>query len=140
MGTDNTHNMPIRVRYAECDPMGIAHHSSFAVWLEMGRTERLRSDGLNYRDLEDEGVFLAVVKLSIIYKRPARYDDELIIETSLQRISQVKIEHTYRVLRDGEVLATGATTLACIDADGRPQRVPEVLQSTARDDHDPSSP
>lgn len=132
MGTSDTYEMPIRVRYAECDPMGIAHHSSFAIWLEMGRTERLRRDGLNYRDLEDDGVFLAVIKLAITYKRPARYDDELIIETTLDKMSQVKIEHSYRVMRGTELLATGVTVLACIDAAGRPQRLPESLQATAQ--------
>ena len=62
--------LEIRVRYAECDPMGVAHHTAYPVWFEMGRTELLRSTGRNYRDLENDGYLLAVVKLSVQYKCP----------------------------------------------------------------------
>ena len=91
---------PIRVRYAECDPMGVAHHTAYPVWFEMGRTELLRGTGRSYRDLEDEQVFLAVVSLEVRYRQPARYDDELVLHTSLVEVGHVKIKHEYELKRD----------------------------------------
>ncbi len=117
----------IRVRYCECDPMGVAHHSAYPVWFEMGRTELLRERGLRYRDLEERGIFLAVVDLAVRYRGPARYDDELELVTTLAGISRVRISHEYALRRAGLILATATTTLACLDRDGRLQPVPEGL-------------
>lgn len=124
-----SHVQEIRVRYAECDPMGVAHHSAYPVWFEIGRTELLRVAGMDYRDLESDGFMLAVVKLAVQYKAPARYDDLLRLETTLTSAGHVKIEHTYRLLRDGLLLATAQTTLACLDRHGRPQPLPESLRN-----------
>jgi acyl-CoA thioester hydrolase len=120
-------SVSIRVRYCECDPMNVAHHGAYPAWFEMGRTELLRGQGLTYRQLEADGVFLAVVKLEIRYRRPARYDDELVVITRLLRAGAVKIEHEYELWRGEELLATAATTLACLDAEGRATHLPEVL-------------
>lgn len=88
----------IRVRYNECDPMGVAHHAAYPVWFEIGRTELLReSKRISYRELEAEGVLLAIVKLEIRYKRAARYDDLLELRTHLTKLSHVKIEHEYKL-------------------------------------------
>jgi acyl-CoA thioester hydrolase len=118
----------IRVRYTECDPMGVAHHTAYPVWFEMGRTELCRDGGVSYRELEAEGAALAVVTLEVRYRAPARYDDMLHLETTMTRATRAKIQHTYRLLRDGVLLATGATTLACLDRDGRPRALPERLR------------
>ncbi len=130
-----SHTITFRVRYSECDPMGVAHHSAYAPWLEMGRTELLRASqesgsGLDYRQMEQQGAFLAVVRLEIRYKRPARYDDMLELLTKLTNLGHVKIEHEYELFRaaDHVLLAAGATTLACLDRDGRPQAIPEALR------------
>lgn len=121
--------MEIRVRYAECDPMGVAHHSAYAPWFEMGRTELLRGDGIAYRDLESAGVRLAVVSLAIRYRKPARYDDVLRVETTLVEASYVKIEHSYALWRGHDKLATASTTLACLDVQGRAVALPPILQA-----------
>lgn len=123
------HSITIRVRYCECDPMGVAHHTAYPVWFEMGRTELLRESipAMSYRDLEEQGVFLAVVSLNVKYKRPARYDDLLTLRTTLLNAGHVKIEHTYELFRDSLLLATGATTLACLDRQGRPCELPAIL-------------
>ena len=123
-----THRMPIRPRYCECDPMGVAHHSAYPIWFEIGRTELLRACGHSYADVEREGAFLAVTRLEVSYRRPARYDESLELETCLVDVGHVKIEHTYRLMREGELLATGATTLACLDREGRPRALPPALQ------------
>ena len=120
----------LRVRYCECDPMGVAHHTAFPVWFEMGRTELLRDAGIRYRDMEAEGFFFAVVALEVRYRRPARYDDRLVLETRLAKLGRAKLEHAYRLLREGQVLAEATTTLVCLDRDGRPQPVPDAVLAT----------
>ena len=127
-----SHEITIRVRYAETDRMGLLHHANYIVYFEMGRTEFLRQKGLSYRQIEDEGHFLVIVDLACKYKRPAYYDDLLTLRTSVARVTLVKIVHTYEVLRDGQLLAEGHSTLACVDREGRPQALPEIL-SAGRD-------
>ena len=126
----------VRVRYNECDPMRVAHHSSYPVWFELARTQLLREQGVAYRDLEEAGVFFVVARLSVRYRRPARYDDVLRVTVTAARSAGVKIDHAYEVRRagehgreegEGELLATGETTLACVDRDGRVRGVPEHL-------------
>ena len=123
-----TGSMDVRVRYAECDPMGVVHHTVYPVWFEMGRTELLRETGLTYREFEESGAFLAVINLSIVYKQPARYDDRLRLTTSWLDAGRVKIRHRYELHRDDVLLVTGETTLACLDRSGRPQALPETLR------------
>jgi len=132
----------VRVRYCECDPMGVAHHAAYVPWFEMGRTELLRESGSTYAELERAGVLLAIVRLDARYRRPARYDDLLELTTRVAGSSRVKIEHEYelRLLErtdgtpnaPGELLATASTTLACIDRDGRPAPLPDWLAGNGR--------
>ena len=123
------HETEIRARYPECDPMGVVHHTVYPVWFEIGRTELLRAQGGNYRDLEAAGVFLAVVRLEVRYRRPARYDDLVLLRTELLSDGPVKIEHRYEIRRGEELLVEGRTTLACLDRDGRARVVPDLLQA-----------
>ena len=120
-------SIDIRVCYCECDPMGVVHHTVYPVWFEMGRTELLRSTGRTYRDMEAAGLLLAVVRLEATYRQPARYDDVVRLRTALVRIGAVKVEHSYELWRGDDLLATGTTTLACIDRDGRARPLPEGL-------------
>jgi len=120
-----------RVRYSECDPMNVAHHTAYAVWFEMGRTELLRSGGVSYADLEKAGVRLAVVEISVKYRRPALYDDLLCLETRLVEASHVKIRHEYTLWRGVERLAVASTTLACLTSRGRAVELPTVLRTHA---------
>ena len=119
--------MELRVRYNECDPMGVAHHSRFPVWFEMGRTELLRATGWTYRQFEEEGVFLAVIDLAIKYRKPARYDDLLMLHTSIEGGSRVKIKHSYQLKHGEDLLATGRSTLACLTRSGEVQPIPDLL-------------
>jgi len=123
-----TGEITIRVRYAETDRMGLLHHANYLVYFEQARTELLRSLGLTYRNLEDQGFLLVLTKIEVRYKRPAHYDDLLTVRTTVERTTAVRIDHRYEVLRDGMLLAEGATTLACVDRDGRPQALPEALR------------
>lgn len=128
----------LRVRYGECDPMGVVHHASYLPWLEEGRTELLRGSGISYAQLEAAGFFLVIVRVGMSYKRPGRYDDVVEIRTRVVGGSRVKIEHEYEVWaieRGGhvpgadapELLATGNTTLACVGKDGKVRELPDWL-------------
>lgn len=118
---------PIRVRYSECDPMRIAHHASYAVWMEIARTELLREQGAPYRACEEQGVFFVVARMSLKYKRPARYDDLIEVHVTGLPSAGVKVEHTYELRRGGELLATAETTLVCTDTKGKAVPVPPGL-------------
>jgi acyl-CoA thioester hydrolase len=118
----------IRVRYAETDRMGLLHHANYLVYFEQGRTELLRSTGIAYRDLEDQGFLLVLTRVEVRYKAPARYDDLLTLRTSVERTTAVRIDHCYELMRDGTLLAEGKTTLACIDREGRVQGLPDTLR------------
>ena len=120
-------SVTIRVRYAECDPMNVAHHSAYPVWLELGRTELLRAQGANYADCEKNGIFFAVARLSIRYKKPAHYDDELELLVIGLPCAGVKVEHQYELRRGEELLATAQTTLVCVTAEGKAVPVPQGL-------------
>jgi acyl-CoA thioester hydrolase len=120
--------IPIRVRYAETDRMGLLHHANYLVYFEQGRTELLRETGYSYRDLEDQGFLLVLTKVDVHYRWPARYDDLLTLRTSVVRTTMVRIDHKYEVFCDGRLLAEGTSTLACVDRQGRPQALPEFLQ------------
>jgi len=126
-----TGSIDIRVRYCECDPMGVVHHTVYPVWFEMGRTELLRSTGLTYRELEATGILLAVVKLEVRYRAPARYDDLVTLVTTLSSAGHVKIEHGYELKRGADTLVVGSTTLACLDREGRAQPLPPGLFESA---------
>lgn len=125
----NQAEIELRVRYAECDPMGFVHHSTYPVWFEMARTELLRLRGVCYRDVEAEGWYFVVARLSVRYRKPARYDDELVVSVRVEPTLGAKLEHAYEVRRGGELIATAETTLACVDRDGRLVRVPAELMA-----------
>ena len=122
-----TGEIQVRVRYAETDRMGLLHHANYFVYFEMGRTELLRQRGFSYREIEDAGHFLVIVDIGCKFRRPAQYDDLLTLRTTVTRVTHVKIVHEYQVFRDGQLLAEGQSTLACVDRDGRPQALPEAL-------------
>jgi acyl-CoA thioester hydrolase len=126
-----TGEIQVRVRYAETDRMGLLHHANYLVYFEQARTELLRASGRTYKDLEDEGFFLVVVKLEVKYKLPAHYDDVLTIRTTVTRTTPIRIEHRYEVLRDGALLAEGSSTLASVGRDGKLREMPAWLHLDA---------
>ena len=127
------HRTTIRVRYNECDPMGVAHHGSYPTWFEIGRTELLRAHGVRYRDLEADGLFIVVAKLEVTYRRPARYDNELTLFTRIERMTRAKVIHAYQLHAEPDqlgrtLIAEARTTIACVDDDGRVQPLPEGMR------------
>lgn len=114
--------------------MGVAHHGSYVPWLEMARTELLRTSGVSYADLERAGVFLVVAKLSIAYRRPILYDDVVEVACNVAGGGRVKIDHAYTLAvieRNGtptrEEVGVATTTLACVDGEGKVRALPDWL-------------
>jgi acyl-CoA thioester hydrolase len=122
----------VRVRYAETDQMGVVYHSNFFVWFEIGRVELIRSLGISYKQMEQEGdSHIVVVEAKCNYKKPALYDDVLRICTRILDSRTRLIRFGYEVFRDGsgELLATGETTHVFCDAQGRPKTLPENIRA-----------
>jgi acyl-CoA thioester hydrolase len=119
----------VRVRYAETDQMGVVYHGNYAQYFEMGRVEWLRKLGVSYKWMEENGVMLPVVSLTMNYKKPARYDDLLTVKTILKNQTSVKIEFEYEINNEsGELLTTGYSMLVFVDMKtGRPILPPEYV-------------
>lgn len=112
------------VRYAETDMMGVVYHGNYLPWFEIGRTTLLKEQGLPYRQLEADGYWLPVLEVTANFRRPARYDDVLTIVTTLREKPSLRIRLDYEVLKDDVLLATGQSSHAFIDRNGRPVRPP----------------
>ncbi len=129
----------VRVRYAETDQMGIVYYANYLVWFEIGRVELLRSLGLAYSQLEtDHGCILPVVEASCRYRAPARYDDEILIETRPALLRGPVLKFAYRILRkasEGEqpaLLAEGETTHMVCDGELNKKPLPEHYAQALR--------
>jgi len=135
----------VRVRYAETDQMGIVYYANYLVWFEIGRVELLRSLGLAYSQLEiDHQCILPVVNASCRYRSPARYDDEILIETRPSLLRGSVLKFAYRILRkapvgeESKVLAEGETVhVVCDDQLNRkplPEHYAEALRAMMADE------
>jgi len=125
-------HLTLRVRYAETDQMGIAHHSSYFVWMEAARTELLRERGLSYRELEERGYLLPVHEALCRYKRSVQYDEEVVIESWLDQLGGASLRIGYLIYREGEtnhIVAEGYTHHAFTNRDGRVVKVPDFFRS-----------
>jgi len=117
----------VRVRYAETDQMGVVYHSNYLIWFEVGRVELIRSMGLDYKQMEEEeGCGIAVVDVHVRYRAPARYDDELVVETRLLAARGAIIRFGYRILRveDGLLLCEGETVHVVVGKNMKKQSLP----------------
>jgi acyl-CoA thioester hydrolase len=120
-----------RVIYGDTDMMGVVYYANYLRYFEAGRTELLRALGVNYRALEASGYGLPAVNASVQYKAPARYDDELELETAIVEIGLGSIKIGYRLFRteNDQLITTGETTHACVGPSGRIARLPESLRN-----------
>lgn len=121
----------LRVRYAETDAMGVVHHAAYFVWFEAGRTEYTRAVGLPYREVEAGGVRLVVIEAHCHFHRPTRYDDLVVVRTSVRDVGKATLTFAYDVVTkgDGARLADGHTVHAAIDLNGRVRRIPEAVRT-----------
>jgi acyl-CoA thioester hydrolase len=125
------------VRYAETDKMGYCYYGNYASFLEIGRVESLRSLGISYKSLEDNGIMLPVSEFQIKYFSPAYYDDMLLIETKITAIEGVRIYFDYFIYNDNQkLIASAMTILVFIDAISKkpvppPKELLSIIQSYA---------
>jgi len=126
----------LRVRYAETDQMGRAHHAHHLVWCEAGRTAWLRERGTSYREIESDGVYLPVSRLAVRYGQPVGYDEEVRVRTRLAEVRSRTLRFAYDVERvaDDRLVAEVETELVCVDANGRVRRLPGRLREALGED------
>lgn len=125
------HETRFRVRYAETDQMGVVYHANYLVWMEIGRVELVRSLGFNYKELEDtEGLFLSVIEANCRYLYPARYDQEIVVQTAIVKSTVRIVEFAYRIRSadPDRVLAEGFTRHIWLNRDFRPTRLPDAYR------------
>ncbi len=118
---------PIRVRFAETDAMGIVHHASYLPWLEEARVALLAHGGHDYAQVHSNGLDLAVIEVNVRYRQAIRFGDAVTVHTGVGEISRTLLQIAYLLEVDGQTAATGVTSHACVNGEGRPMRVPEWL-------------
>jgi acyl-CoA thioester hydrolase len=131
----------VRVRFGETDLMGIVHHGTYISYFEVGRVEYMRRRGLDYHSWTELGIHLPVVEAYVRYRKTARFDELLCVETRLSELARVRVRFDYRLMRapegrdpnelngDAEIVAEGHTLLACVDRNHVPRRVPAEAEA-----------
>jgi acyl-CoA thioester hydrolase len=126
----------VRVRFGETDLMGIVHHGTYISYFEVGRVEYMRRRGLDYNSWTELGIHLPVVEAHVRYRKTARFDEVLCVESRLTELTRVKVRFAYRLLRGGtgsdELVAEGFTLLACVGDDHVPRRIPPNADAILR--------
>jgi acyl-CoA thioester hydrolase len=125
-----SHRASCRVIYADTDNMGQAYYGNYFRWFEIGRSEMFRALGLSYRAVEEKGIFLPVSEAYCKYTTPAKYDDILVVETSLDTAIKAGIKFDYKIYsEDGKrLLASGYTKHPCVNSEGKVVRPPEFIK------------
>ena len=125
------HAVTVRVRYAETDQAGVAHHSAFLPWFEVGRVELLRTLGKPYQEFEREGFHFPVREAFCRYWVPAQFDDLLLIWTTIDDVGGASVRFGYRIARevDTVLVAEGHTLHACVDDHGKVKRLPSEVRN-----------
>ncbi len=117
----------LRVRYAETDAMGIVHHATYPVWMELGRSDFLRKLGQSYADWEARGVRLVVNEIRVRFRSPAHYDELVQVRTTLQETGRRRLIFGYRIERAGVLLAEGESVHLVANSDNRARVLPDDL-------------
>jgi len=124
------HKTTIRVIYGDTDNMGQAYYGNYFRWFEIGRNEIFRSLGLNYKSVEERGIYLPVAEAHCKYAHAAQYDDVLVIETQLDTRIKGAIKFDYKIFNqnDNTLVAEGYTKHACLNGDGKVVRPPDFIR------------
>ncbi|WP_084862592.1 tol-pal system-associated acyl-CoA thioesterase [Salibaculum halophilum] len=126
-----THRLSIRVYYEDTDLAGIVYYANYLKFIERARTEWVRGLGLDQGRLKaEQGIVFAVRRVEADYIRPAVFDDELVVQTSVESMTAARLVLKQDVMRDGEVLFASVVTLVALGPDGRPVRLPDILRRT----------
>lgn len=127
--TKSTTSTETRVRFCETDVMGVVHHSNYLVYFELGRVDWLRKRTITYAAWTDRGVQTPVASAELQYRAASRFDDLLVIETTLSKLRSVSLDYTYRIRRGETLIAEGRTRLACVDRDLKLLRIPAEIRT-----------
>ncbi|HEX9729789.1 MAG TPA: thioesterase family protein [Gemmatimonadales bacterium] len=124
-------SVAITVRYAETDQMGVVYHANYLVWCDIARTEYLRGQGISYRQLEEDGLRLAVIEAQVRYRSAATFDDALRIRCWVRDVGTRRVEFGYVIQQvvDDRVVATARTALIALDSDYARTTIPETVRS-----------
>jgi len=127
MATNKTEH---RVRYSDTDHFGVVYYARYLDWFEAGRTEILRDKGVTYADLEKKGLFAPVVEIKVNYKKPARYDDIVVLETSVENVGNSSVKFVYKVFDkgSGELLCEAYTVNVFINKEMKSVRIPDDVR------------
>lgn len=120
----------LRVRYAETDQMGVAHHSNYLVWCEQARTDHMRALGASYSSMEEQGLLLPVVEVHVRFRAAARYDEVIRVKCWVREVSSRQVTFGYAVERvaDSRLLATATTSLMAVNANYERARIPDHIR------------
>jgi acyl-CoA thioester hydrolase len=121
------HQIEFRVRYSETDAQGRVYHAHYISYFEVGRTELCRASGIDYKQMEQDGLFFVVTEITCRYRGSAGYDDLLRLVTRVVKTRGARITHEYALLKDDQLLAEGQSTLALVDRAGSVKRLPDWL-------------
>lgn len=127
------HETQIRVRYQETDNMGVVYYANYFIWLEVARTEYLRSAGVSYRHLEERGMYLMVASASCQYKAPARYDDVVRMQTWIPKIKNSSLDFAHKLYIGDRLIATAESVHVFTNKIGKPIRIPKEIREIRQD-------
>lgn len=127
-----TSRYSLLVRFCETDLMGIVHHANYLTYMEAGRVDWLHRRGISYEAWAKRGIHLPVVEASLRYKKAARFDETLVVETTCKSQSRVTVQFVYRILRGDELICTGETVLACVGPTLGLVRIPDDIAQVFR--------
>ncbi|HOJ43590.1 MAG TPA: thioesterase family protein [Syntrophorhabdaceae bacterium] len=125
-------HVPVRVRYADTDKMGIVYYGTYPVYFEIGRSEYMRQKGFSYRRLEEMGYYLVVVRMELTYYNSAEYDDHLIVKTKISEWKSRGLTFQYIICRDNDIIVQGKTVHICTNSHKKPVMIPKQLQEILR--------
>ena len=125
------HRWRVRVYYEDVDLAGIVYHANHLRFAERARSEMVREAGVDQAAMRAAGLVFVVTRVEADYLRPARYDEMLDIETTVGEVGRARFTVTQTMSRDGELLFRARVTVACMDLDGRPRRMPEAIAAMA---------
>jgi acyl-CoA thioester hydrolase len=132
-------SITLRVNYSETDQMGVVYHANYLIWFDRARTELMRETGLTYKELEQQGVYLAVSEVRVRYRAAARYDDLVRVRCWVRELASRRVTFGYVVERagTGELLATGETSLVSLTHQHTLTRIPEHVLDLLKPIPDP---
>jgi len=129
------HQIEVRVRYSETDQMGVVYHGNYIPYFEIGRVEWLRNKGVSYKTMEENGIALPIVSMTLNYKKPAHYDELLTVKTKFKSQTSVKIEFDCEIWNEkSELLTTAHFILVFVDVKtGRPIVPPDYINDLLKE-------